>query len=116
MKIFNIAENFRMSISASLLLYVGIIIMFFSLFKFADPATYSVELRKKEANKRYYEASKGKTTNTLTSSDYSKMESAIYDEQHADESPIGFYFGFMFGGGVIALAGYKGLTKISNEK
>ena len=101
MKTLSIIENFKINTRASFFCYslylIGIIILVSGL---ADPASYSAALRKEKALKRYNEIAAGKTTNTLTESDYAAMQSAFDASQNADESSLPFtlFFGLAFVG------------------
>ena len=99
MKTLRIIENFKTNTRASIFCYslylIGIIILISGL---ADPASYSEAIGKERAEKRYNEITAGKTTNSLTSSDYSAMQSALDASQNTAESPLPFtiVLGFAF--------------------
>lgn len=110
MKIFNIGENIRKDLSGAIMLYVGILIIIFSIIKFADPATYDAKIRQERAEKEYRDAQGRKTVNSLTSSDYNNMQNAFNDIQNSHESPIGYYIVILLVGGGIAFVGFKKLN------
>lgn len=107
MKIFNIGENIRKDVSGAIMLYVGILIIIFSIIKFVDPATYDAKIRQERAEKEYTKAQGRKTVNSFTSSDYNNMQSALNDMQSSHESPIGYYIVILLVGGGIAFVGFR---------
>ena len=111
MKIFNVLENFEKNKNAAGFFYVGCIMAIYALLSFVDPATYSAEIRKDRAEKRYNEAQGGKTTNSLTSSDYNSMQNAFDDIQNAEESPIAEYVVFLILGGSVGFVCYRVLNR-----
>ena len=111
MKVFNVLENFEKNKNAASFFYVGCIMAIYALLNFVDPATYSAEIRKDRAEKRYNEAQSGKTTNSLTSSDYNSMQSAFDDIQNAEESPIQFYVIMLIMGGGAGFVCYRVLDR-----
>lgn len=111
MLIFNVLGNFARSIRSSIILYLGIIWVIYSLINILDPATYSAKLRKERADKKYNEIAYSKSPNRYTESDYFNMGQAIDDGMNADESPFGKYMMMLMFGGAVTFIGYRKLSK-----
>ena len=91
MKILSVFENFKKHGVSATFFYLCCIVLIYLTIQFFDPATYNATVRRERAQKRYSEISQGKSTNTLTESDYSGMQSEMDDIQDAEKSPIGGY-------------------------
>lgn len=105
LRILCIGENFRKNMKAASWLYACCFVGLYCMLKFGDPATYSEKIRKDRADKRYYEATKGKNVNTLRESDYYEMQQALNEGNEAENSPIFFYLtGIIICGGIVFLS------------
>ena len=105
LRILSMGENFRKNVKAASWLYACCLVGLYCMLKFGDPATYSAKIRKDRADKRYYEATKGKNVNTLRENDYYEMQQALNEGNEAENSPILFYLsGVIICGGIIFLS------------